>query len=118
MDHAHAHAHQIHLEHDEYIETHVPLSTYFMVFGALMVLTVITVAVAFVDLGNLNVAVALAVAVIKASLVVLFFMHVRYASRLTQLVVLCSLVWLGFLFFITLSDYLTRGWLMAPPIVR
>ena len=65
-----------------------------------------------------NVAVALTVAVIKASLVVLFFMHVRYASTITKLVVISSLVWLGFLFFITLSDYLTRGWLMPPPIPR
>jgi cytochrome c oxidase subunit 4 len=114
MEHATTH----HLEHDEYIETHVPVTTYFIIFGALMVLTIVTVAVAYVDLGNVNVAVALAVAVVKATLVVLFFMHVKYASRLTQLVVLSSLAWLGFLFFITLSDYLTRGWLMAPPVPR
>ena len=55
-------------------------------------------------------------AVIKATLVVLFFMHVKYASLTTKLVVISSIVWLGFLFFITLSDYVTRGWLMAPPI--
>jgi len=107
-----------HFEYEEYIEHHVPLTTYFLVFGALMVLTAITVAVAFVDLGRLNVVVALAVAVLKASLVVLFFMHVKYASRLVQLVVISSLVWLLMLFLITLSDYLTRGWLMAPPIVQ
>src|SRR3954468_19115690 len=105
-------------EHEEYEEHIVPKSVYLAIFGALMVLTVITVAVAFVDLGNLNVLVALTVAVIKATLVVLFFMHVKYASRITKLVVISSLVWLGFLFFITLSDYLTRGWLMAPPIPR
>ena len=58
------------------------------------------------------------VAVIKATLVVLFFMHVKYASLTTKLVVISSIVWLGFLFFITLSDYLTRGWLVAPPIAR
>ena len=63
-----------------------------------MVLTAITVAVAFVDLGRLNVVVALAVAVLKASLVVLFFMHVKYASRLVQLVVISSIVWLVILF--------------------
>ena len=58
------------------------------------------------------------VAVVKATLVVLFFMHVKYASRITKLVVISSIVWLGFLFFITLTDYLTRGWLMAPPLPR
>jgi cytochrome c oxidase subunit 4 len=105
-------------EYPEYIEHHVPVSTYFLVFGALMALTALTVAVAFVDLGRLNVVVALAVAVLKASLVVLFFMHVKYASRLTQLVVIASIAWLAILFGITLSDYLTRGWLMAPPVVR
>jgi cytochrome c oxidase subunit 4 len=105
-------------EHEEYQEHVVPFTVYLAVFGALMVLTVLTVVVAFFDLGNLNVAVALTVAVIKASLVVLFFMHVRYASTITKLVVISSLVWLGFLFFITLSDYLTRGWMVAPPIPR
>ena len=107
-----------HFEYEEYIEHHVPVTTYFLVFGALMVLTAITVAVAFVDLGRLNVVVALAVALLKATLVVLFFMHVKYASRLVQLVVIASIVWLIILFGITLSDYLTRGWLMAPPIVQ
>ena len=57
-------------------------------------------------------------ALLKATLVVLFFMHVKYASRLVQLVVIASIVWLIILFGITLSDYLTRGWLMAPPIVQ
>jgi|PlaIllAssembly_1097288.scaffolds.fasta_scaffold147679_3 cytochrome c oxidase subunit 4 len=105
-------------EYQEYIEHHVPKRTYFAVFGALMLLTLMTVAVAFVDLGRFNVLVALAVAVVKATMVVLFFMHVKYSSRLVQLVVVASLVWLGFLFGITMVDYLSRGWLMAPPIVR
>ena len=56
--------------------------------------------------------------IVKATLVVLFFMHVKYASQITKLVVVSSIVWLGFLFFITLSDYLTRGWMMPPPIPR
>jgi cytochrome c oxidase subunit 4 len=107
-----------HFEYPEYIEHHVPKGTYYAVFGALMVLTLITVAVAFVDLGRMNVVVALAVALVKATLVVLFFMHVKYAPRLTQLVVIASIAWLVILFGITLSDYLTRGWLMAPPVVR
>ena len=51
-------------------------------------------------------------------MVVLFFMHVKYAPRLTQLVVIASIVWLVILFGVTLTDYLTRGWMMAPPVVR
>jgi|SRR6187431_2034936 cytochrome c oxidase subunit 4 len=105
-------------EHEEYEEHVVPYTVYLAVFGALMVLTVLTVVVAFFDLGNLNVTVALTVAVMKASLVVLFFMHARYQSQIIKLVVLASIVWLGFLFLITLSDYLTRGWLVPPPIPR
>jgi cytochrome c oxidase subunit 4 len=81
---------------------------YFAIFGALMVLTVITVLVARVDLGALNNIVALTIAVIKATLVVLYFMHVRYSSRLTWVFVLAGVFWLGILIALTLSDYLTR----------
>ena len=105
-------------EYPEYEEHVVPKSVYFGVFGALMVLTLVTVAVAFVDLGNLNVVVALAVAVLKATLVVLFFMHVKYSPTLTKLVVIASIVWLCMLFGVTMTDYLTRGWLMAPPLMH
>jgi cytochrome c oxidase subunit 4 len=101
-------------EYPEYEEHLVPKSVYFVVFGALMVLTIATVAVAFVDLGNLNVVVALAVAVCKATLVVLFFMHVKYSPTLTKLVVIASIVWLCVLFGVTMMDYATRGWLAAP----
>jgi cytochrome c oxidase subunit 4 len=107
------------LRQEEHEHEHVvPKSLYVTIFAALMVLTAATVGLAFVDLGFLNIAVALAVAVVKAALVVLFFMHVKYSSRLVQLVVLASVVWLIILFGITLSDYITRGWLVAPPIVR
>jgi cytochrome c oxidase subunit 4 len=82
---------------------------YFAIFGALMVLTVITVLVARVDLGALNNIVALTIAVIKATLVVLYFMHVRYSSRLTWVFVLAGLFWLFILMAITLTDYRTRG---------
>ena len=85
-----------------------PKSTYYAIFGALMALTALTVYVAFQHLGWLNFPVAISIALFKASLVVLFFMHVKYASRTTKLVVIASIVWLGFLFFITLSDYVTR----------
>ncbi|HEV2801517.1 MAG TPA: cytochrome C oxidase subunit IV family protein [Pyrinomonadaceae bacterium] len=87
---------------------------YFVIFGALMVLTVITVAVAYVDLGPLNTPIALAIAVTKAMLVVLYFMHVRYSSRLTWVVVAGGFLWLIIMVGLTMSDYLTRGFLTYP----
>ena len=84
---------------------------YLLVFLALMVLTAVTVYVAFQDLGPFNDVVALTIAVIKASLVVLIFMHVRYSTPFTKLVVVSGLVWLVFLIVLTLSDYFTRGFI-------
>ena len=81
---------------------------YFLVFGALMVLTGLTVLVAKFNLGVLNDVVALAIAVTKAALVVLFFMHVAHSTRLTKLTVVASFFWLAILIAFTLSDYLTR----------
>ena len=83
--------------------------TYVLVFIALIVLTAITVLVAFQDFGPWNDVVALAIAVIKASLVVLFFMHIYYSTRLSKLVVISGLLWLFILIGLTLSDYLSRG---------
>lgn len=88
----------------------VPKQTYYQIFAALMVFTIITVAVAFFDLGALNTIVALTIAVTKATLVVLFFMHVRYSTRLTWAVVAGSVFWLLILLVLTSSDYLTRVW--------
>lgn len=81
---------------------------YFLVFGALMVLTVVTWLVAQVDLGWANDVVALTIAVVKALLVLLFFMHVRYSTRMTVLTAAAGFFWLAILIGITLSDYLTR----------
>jgi cytochrome c oxidase subunit IV len=86
----------------------VSRSTYYAIFGALMVLTVITVLVARVDLGFLNTFVAMTVAVIKATLVILWFMHVRYSSKLTWVIVAAGFFWLAILFAFTLADYMTR----------
>jgi cytochrome c oxidase subunit 4 len=83
--------------------------TYFLVFAALMVLTAITVVVAFQDFGAWNDIVALTIAVVKASLVVLFFMHIYYSGRLSKLVVVSGLLWLFILIGLTMSDYLSRG---------
>lgn len=91
----------------------VPLKTYLAVFSALMVFTAITVAVAFVDLGPLNNLVMLSIAVVKATLVILYFMHVKYGTRLIPVVVAGSVFFLLILFGITMSDYMTRGWLGA-----
>ena len=92
----------------------VPKRVYYVVFAVLIVLTAVTVQVAFLDLGPLNSVVALTIAVTKATLVVLYFMHVRYATRLTWVVVVAGFFWLGILLALTLSDYLTRGWLTFP----
>ena len=89
----------------------LPKRLYYTVFGLLMLCTYLTVQVAFFDLGVLNTVVALTIAVFKATIVVLFFMHVKYSTRLTWAVVLGSIFWLGILIVLTLSDYLTRRWL-------
>jgi cytochrome c oxidase subunit IV len=81
---------------------------YFVVFGALMVLTLATWLVAQVDLGWANDVVALAIAVTKALLVILFFMHVRHSTRMTVLTALAGFFWLAILIFLTLNDYMTR----------
>lgn len=78
-----------------------------------MVLTALTVWVANFDLGRWNAVVALTIAVIKGLLVVLYFMHVRYSSRLTMVFVAAGFVWLIIMVALTLSDYLTRQWIPA-----
>jgi cytochrome c oxidase subunit IV len=88
-----------------------PLRNYLLVFAALMVLTAITVAAAFMHFGPFNNVVAMAIAVTKATLVVLFFMHVKYSTRLTKLIVVAGFFWLGLMFLFTLADYMSRGWL-------
>jgi cytochrome c oxidase subunit IV len=92
---------------------------YFLVFAALAVLTVLTWGVAQFDLGPLNDVVALVIAVTKATLVILFFMHVAHSSRLTKLTVVASFFWLAILLGLTLSDYLSRpasnAFRAAPP---
>ena len=89
-----------------------PLSMYFAVFAALMILTVLTVWVSRIDLGAWNTAVAMAIAIVKATVVILWFMHVIHSPRLTWIVVLASFLWLAVLFTLTFADYLTRGWNM------
>jgi cytochrome c oxidase subunit 4 len=89
----------------------VSKKTYYGIFGALMVLTAITVFAATFNLGLLNNFVAMSIAIFKASLVVLYFMHVRYSSKLTWVFVAAGFLWLFILFAFTLSDYWSRGWM-------
>ena len=89
----------------------VPRHVYYWVYGALLAFTLLTVGVAYVDLGPLNIVLALTIAVSKALLVMLFFMHLRYSSRLTWVVAGAGVIWLAHLLIFTLADYLTRDWL-------
>lgn len=90
------------------------IKTYILVFLGLITLTVVTTAVAFVDLGPFSVVVALLIAVCKMLLVALFFMHVRHSTRLTRLVVVSGFVWLLIMIMLTLSDVISRDWLGVP----
>lgn len=87
---------------------------YFLVFAALMVLTIVTWLVAQVNLGWANDVVALTIAVTKALLVLLFFMHVRYSTRMTILTATAGFFWLAILIGLTLTDYLTRNSTVLP----
>lgn len=88
----------------------VPLRVYYSIFAALLVLTAITVWVAHVDLGLWSDLVAMTIAVAKAMLVVLFFMHLRYSDHLVWIFAAAGALWLVILIGITISDYLSRGW--------
>jgi cytochrome c oxidase subunit 4 len=90
----------------------VPVRVYVAIFLALLVGTAVTVVAAFYNFpGQLNTIIALTIASVKATLVVLYFMHVRYSSRLIWVIVASALFWMALLFAFTFSDYLTRGWL-------
>ena len=82
---------------------------YAVIGGTLLLFTGITVYAAYVDLGPLNIVVALAIATFKATLVVLYFMHLRYSPKRTQLVIVSGIFWLAIMLFMTLSDYITRA---------
>ena len=88
----------------------VPTRIYYTIFGILLVMTYLTVQISYFDLGELNTIAALAIAAFKATLVVLFFMHVKYSTRLTKVAVLGGIYWLLILLTITLTDYMTRHW--------
>jgi cytochrome c oxidase subunit 4 len=90
----------------------ISLSTYFIVYGCLIVLTIATVGISFVELSEaMHLAIGLMIAGCKAILVAMFFMHALYSPRLTWAVIGAGLLWLGILLAFTLADYLTRSWL-------
>jgi cytochrome c oxidase subunit 4 len=94
----------------------VPRKTYVMVWAALLMLLGLTVAVAYLHLGWANPVAAVGIAVIKATIIILYFMHVRYSPRLVWVFVGAGFFWLCILFALTFGDYLTRGYLPAPTI--
>ena len=94
----------------------VPLKIYFLIFFALMLGTALTVAVAFFDMGFLNTPIALVIALIKATLVILFFMHVKYSPKLVGVYAVSGFLWLCILLALTMQDYYTRGWGGEPPV--
>ncbi len=94
----------------------VPVKIYATIWLILIACTVLTAAVSFVDLGeDWNAVVALCIAVFKASLVVLFFMHVRYSSRFTWVLAVAGFFWLAILIGFTMADRVTRPWIPSPP---
>jgi cytochrome c oxidase subunit 4 len=91
----------------------VSKKTYALIFGILLLLTAVTTATGYVDLGRMNVVVALTIAAIKGVLVVLFFMHLAYSRRLTQLTIVAAFLWLTLLISLTLADIWSRGWVVG-----
>jgi cytochrome c oxidase subunit IV len=92
-------------EHSEHI---VSPKVYAAVLTALLVGTVLTVQAAKVDLGRMNIVVALGIATIKMTLVILFFMHGKYSARRTKLVIVAGFFWLAIMLGLTLADYSSR----------
>src|SRR5579872_4733150 len=87
---------------------------YFVIFGSLLALTGLTTGVAYVDLGEWNTIVALIIACCKATLVVLFFMHLRWSTHLMRVVLLSALLWLAILISLTTTDFFSRDWTPIP----
>lgn len=95
----------------EHVYHIVPIKVYLAIFAALLIFTTLTYFAALKDFSPLNTIIAVTIAVIKATLVVLYFMHLRYSDRLTWVVVIAGFAWLGILLVITLSDYYSRDWI-------
>ena len=98
-------------EHRQHV---IASSVYVGIWAVLMVLTAVTVFASFLELGDLNIVLALVIATIKATLVVLFFMHLYYSSKLTKVTMVAAIFFLFLLLALSMTDYLTRGWLTNP----
>jgi len=98
-------------EHRQHV---IASSVYVGIWATLMILTGLTVFASFLELGDLNIVLALVIATIKATLVVLFFMHLYYSSKLTKVTVIAALFFLFLLLALSMTDYLTRHWLTNP----
>jgi cytochrome c oxidase subunit 4 len=94
------------------------IKSYVAIFLALMALTAVTIIVAYINLGPWNKVVALGIASFKATLVVLYFMHVKYASRMTKLIVVTGFFFLFILFAETMVDYGSRSWVNPPTLLQ
>jgi cytochrome c oxidase subunit 4 len=97
-------------DHESSVHHIGSIRIYVAVFLVLLIGTILTVMAAFRDLGSLNAPIALTIATIKATFVVLFFMHVKDSSRLTKVTVISGVFWLGILLTLTMTDFLTRAW--------
>ena len=86
----------------------IPKSTYYKIFAVLMLLLIATIGVAYIDLGPWNIVAAMSIAVTKAVLVILFFMHVKYNTKLTWVFVTAGFFWFGIMIAFTMADYLAR----------
>ena len=101
---------------EEHAEHHIlPVSLYVTIFGALMVLTLLTVGVAFLNVGWMNNVVMVGIAMFKAFLVVTIFMHLKYGAKILWIVAGGSVIWLIILLSLTLSDVLSRDWQIMQP---
>ncbi len=96
------------------LERITPVRTYVIVALILLFWTLVTVGVSFIPLGPAHFPVALGIAAIKATLVILFFMHARFSRPVTRVVIMIAILWLAILLFGTMQDYLTRSWLGVP----
>jgi cytochrome c oxidase subunit 4 len=92
----------------------VPKKTYFAIFGVLLALTILTTGMAYVNLGQWNTIVALIIACCKATLVALFFMHLRWSPGVMRVVFLSALLWLAILISLTTTDFFSRDWIPIP----
>ncbi len=110
-----------HEDHSDNHVEHVSMNTYYLIFAALMFLLLITVGAWYFDqhirpLGHFSPVLAMAIAVAKAVLIVLFFMHVKFASKLVQIFACTGIAFVAIMFLLTFNDFVTRDWLPVPGV--